>query len=494
MVAALVLVLSAVGVAIAYTARRDANADATRSIGVLPFVNMSPDPANTYFSDGLSEQIIATLSRIEGLRVAARTSSFALRNRDLDVRAIGDTLDVQAVLEGSVLADGGRLRVIAQLIDARTGYHIWSDQYDGELRDAFALQDSIAAAVAGALHLRLAGDVTRMASTPPGFEAYDLYLRGLYLRNGLADDGLRQAAVYFDRVIEMEPRFAQAIAAKANVIAPMGYFRYASRDSVLAQLRPLIDRALELDPNMAEAYVSLGELKLFYEWNWSEAKAALLRAIEINPNTSLAWHHLANYYSATMSLRDAVEAREKAVALDPLNGRSRITLSRDLLLVQDYDRAMDQARRAAKLDPLNPLLLGRGPSLPAGAAEVLLWQGRSDEAVEEYLRIATLRGAAIEELQGMRDGYASAGMPGFWRRWLAMDLRQSGASPDPLRVAATHLIIGDTARGLDLLDRAFEERTPGLIYLRRDPVLAGFRTHPRVERIARAMKFPDPTN
>jgi tetratricopeptide (TPR) repeat protein len=333
-----------------------------------------------------------------------------------------------------------------------------------------------------------------MASTAPGFEAYDLYLRGLYLRNGLADDGLRQAAAYFDRVIEMEPRFTQAIAAKASVIAPQGYFRYAARDSVFAQLRPLIDRALELDPNRAETYVSLGELKLFYEWNWSEAKAALLRAIELNLNNALAWHHLANYYSATMSLHDAVEAREKAVQLDPLNGRSRILLSRDLLLVRDYDRALDEARRAAKLDPLNPLLLGRGPSLPAGAAEVLLWKGQPDEAVDEYLRIATLRGAATVELQGMRDGYATTGLPGFWRAWLAMDLRQSGASPDPLRMAATHLIIGDTTQGLDWLDRAFEERIPGLVFLHRDPVLSGLRAHPRVARIARAMKFPDPTN
>jgi TolB-like protein/DNA-binding SARP family transcriptional activator len=492
---AFAFVVLALAFAMVYGANRNADPDVARSIGVLPFVNMSPDPANTYFSDGLSEQIILALSRIEGLRVAARTSSFALRDRDLGVRAIGDTLDVQAVLEGSVLANGEQLRVIAQLIDARTGYHIWSDQYDGGLRDVFAVQDSIASAIASALHLRLAGATTPQASAhAPGFEAYDLYLRGLHLRNGLSADGLRQAAEYFDRVIEMEPRFAQAIAAKASVIAPQAYFRYADRDSVVAQLRTLTARALELDPNIGEAYVSLGVLNLFYEWDWSAAKAALLRAIELNPSDAHAWHHLANYYSATGSMQDAVETREKAVQLDPLNARSRIVLSRDLLLTQNYDRALEQARRAAQLDPLNPLLLGRGPSLPAGAAEVLLFQGQTDEAVEEYLRVATLRGATSEELQAMRDEYASAGLPGFWREWLAMDLRQSGASPDPFRMAATHLVIGDTAQALDWLDRAFDERTPGLIYLRRDPVLSGLRAHPRVLQIARAMKFPNQVN
>jgi TolB-like protein/Flp pilus assembly protein TadD len=458
---------------------------------VLPFVNMSPDPANTYFSDGLSEQIILALSRISGLRVAARTSSFALRNRELDVRAIADTLDVQAVLEGSVLVRGERLRVIAQLIDARTGYHIWSEQYDGGVRDAFALQDSIALAIADALNLRLAGSSTRLAGTRAvSLEAYDLYLRGLYLRHDLTADALTHAVEYFDRAIALEPRFAQAWAAKASAIAPQAYFRYANRDSVLAQLRTLTARSLELDPEMGEAYASLGVLRLFYEWDWSGAHAALLRAIELNPNDAHAWHHLGNYHAAMGEVQAALAAREKGVQLDPLNGRTRIVLSRDYLIAGDYDRALEQARRAAQLDPLNPLMLGRGPGLPSGTAEVLLRLGHERDAIEEYLRIAHLRGATPPELQAMRDGHASSGMTGFWKAWLAMDLRQSGPSPDPVRMTATHLVAGDTAQALDWLDRAFDERTPGLIYLHRDPVISGMRAHPRVLRITRAMKFP----
>jgi TolB-like protein/Tfp pilus assembly protein PilF len=452
---------------------------------------MSPDPANTYFSDGLSEQIILALSRIDGLRVAARTSSFALRNREMDVRAIADTLNVQAVLEGTVLVQGERLVIIAQLIDARTGYHIWSDQYDGGVRDAFELQDSIARAIAHALHLRLGGTGTRLAGAPvPSLEAYDFYLRGLYLRNSLSADALTQAAEYFDRAIALEPRFAQAWAAKASVIAPLVYFRYANRDSVVAQLRTLTARALELDPELGEAYASLGILRLFFEWDWSGAHAVLLRAIELNPNDAHAWHHLGNYHSAMGEMQEALAAREKSVQLDPLNGRTRIVLSRDYLNAGDFDRALEQARRAAQLDPLNPLQLGRGPGLPVGAAEVLLRQGHERESMEEYVRLATLRGATPEELEAMRDGYASSGMTGFWKAWLAMDLRQSGPSPDPVRMAATHLVAGDTALALDWLDRAFDERNPGLIYLHRDPVISGMRAHPRVQRISRAMKFP----
>jgi TolB-like protein/DNA-binding SARP family transcriptional activator len=485
---AAVLMMLALGAA--YVVYRMAEPAPARSVGVLPFVNMSPDPANSYFSDGLSEQIIHGLSRIDGLRVAARTSSFALRERELSVRAIADTLDVQAVLEGSVLVSGDRLRVIAQLIDARTGFHIWADQYEGELRDAFALQDSVAAAIAIALHLRLAGSMSN-DHRPPSLAAYDLYLRGLYLRNSLSADALRQAAEYFDRAIELEPRFALAWAAKASVTAPQAYFRYVRRDSVVDELRVLTARALELDPTLGEAHVALAELKLFYEWDWDAAGAALRRAIDLNPNDAHAWHQLANYHSAMTSSDDALAARERAVQLDPLNARARTVFSRELMIAGQHERALAEWRRAEQLDPVHPLLLGLGPRLPVSGGEVYLRQGREVEAVEAYLRVASLRGATVKEIETMRATHASSGMPGFWKTWLEMDLRQSGPSPDPVRMAHLHLLSGDTARALDWLDRAFDERNPALIYLRRDPVLAGVLAHPRVRRIAREMKFPD---
>jgi tetratricopeptide (TPR) repeat protein len=321
-------------------------------------------------------------------------------------------------------------------------------------------------------------------------EAYDLYLRGLYLRHILSEDALTHAVEYFDRAIALEPRFAQAWAAKASAVAPQGYFRYVNRDSVLAQLRTLTARSLDLDPEMGEAHASLGVLRLFYEWDWSGAHAALLRAIELNPNDAHAWHHLGNYHSALGEIQDALAAREKAVQLDPLNGRTRIVLSSAYVMAGDYDRALEQARRAAQLDPLNPLLLGRGPTLPSGAAEVLLRSGHERDAVDEYVRVATLRGATADEIAAMHRAWTSSGMTGFWKAWLAMDLRQSGPSPDPVRMAVTYLVAGDTAQGLDWLDRAFDERHPGLIYLHRDPVIGGMRAHPRVLRIARAMKFP----
>jgi len=489
--AALLLVLGILGVYGVRGARPASRAPAERSVGVLPFINMSADPQNAYFSDGLSEQIIAELSRIDGLRVAARTSSFALRERTLDARAIGDTLGVAAVLEGSVRRDGHHLRVTTQLIDAATGYHIWSDEYDRELQDVFALQQEIAAAIAGALELRLAsGGAAKRARRVRDLEAYDVYLRGLYLRNSLSTSALQQAADFFDRAIELEPDFALAWAAKASVVAPMIYFGHVPQEQGVAELRVLVARAMELDATLGEAYAALGILKLFFDWDWDGAEHALRRAIELNPNDPHAYHHLANCMHAMGRLEEAVAARKRSVELDPLNPRTRITLGSDYFVAGDHERAAAEYRRASQLDPVSPLALGLGPSLPRGLAEVYLAQGRNDEAVEEYVRIATLRAASTSELHAIRAAYATSGLPGFWRSWLDMDLRQSAGNPNPLRAAAIWAQMGDTAQIFHWLDRAYAERNPGLIYLGFEPAFENVRAHPRLARILSEMKLP----
>lgn len=465
---------------------------AARSLAVLPFVNMSPDPQNGYFSDGLSEQIISALSHIGGLRVAARTSSFALRDDRLDVRAIGDTLGVEAVLEGSVRKDGSRLRVTAQLIDAETGYHIWSGEYDRQVADVFAVQEEIAGAIASALELRLPrpGTGTR-ARRVPDLAAYDLYLRGLYLRNRLSVDALRQATDLLDRAIELEPEFALAYAAKASVVAPRIYFRDVPLGRGVNEMRAAVARALELDPALGEAHVALGILKLFFDWDWEGAERALRHAVELTPSDPHAWHHLANYLHAMGRFDEAIDARARGLTLDPLNARTRITLALDCVRANRRDEAFRHYEWAVSLDPMNPLLLGLGPTLPA-AARIYLVPGRQEEAVQELVRIAALRGATASELDSMRGGFTRSGIRGFWRSWLDMDLRQSRGTADPLRVALTWVVIGDADQALDWLERAYAERNPGLIYVQSDPALADLRSHPRFARIVAEMKFPAP--
>ncbi|HEX7090122.1 MAG TPA: BTAD domain-containing putative transcriptional regulator [Longimicrobiales bacterium] len=472
-------------------ARLQSPPPAARSVGVLPFVNLSPDPANDYFSDGLTEQIISALSRIGELRVAARTSSFALRDQNLDARAIGEVLGVAAVLEGTVRKNGNRLRITAHLIDAATGYHIWSAEYDRELQGIFAVQDEIARAIANALELRLVRSAATGPPQLPDLEAYDLYLRGLYLRNRMSAVALRQAVDYFDRAIAIERGFAAAHAAKASVIAPMLFYRQIPWDSGVDELRAVTARALELDPALGEAHAALGILRLFFDWDWEGAEQALRRALELNPSDAHAWHHLANYMRAMGRGPEAVSARERSLELDPLNARTHITLGRDLLVAGDPDRAMVHFRRAIELNPVIPIALGLGPSLPVGPAEVHLRQGRPAQAVEEYVRIATLRGATARELDALRRAYADSGLPGFWRAWLDMDLRQSSGNPDPMRIAELWALIGDTAQAFRWLETAYADRNPGLIFIRSEYPFAHLRTHPHFQRIVEGMRFPE---
>lgn len=464
------------------------------SVGVLPFVNMDADPGNQYFSDGLTEQIITALTSVGGLHVAARTSSFALRDRTLDIRAIGDTLRVAAVLEGSVRREGNRLRITAQLIDASTGYHLWTDEYDRELKDIFVVQEQIASAIAGALKLRLAPTGTAGASHPPlDLQAYDLYLRALYLRNSLAPAPLRQAEALLDSVIAREPRFALAYATQASIIAPRILFGHISSKEGTPKLRALTARALELDPSLGEAHATLGLLRLFFDWDWKGAEQSLRRAIELNPSDAHAYHHLANYLRATGRFKEAVVARARAVELDPLNARTALLVGSDYLAAGDTERALTRFRVALKLDPAHTFALGSGPFLPTGPAEVYTIQNRFAEAVEEYERIATLRGATASEVSALRRGFAESGMRGFWRRWLEMDLRQTeGAAPDPLRMAKLWTLAGDTTKALDWLDRAYADRHPAMIYLRSDRTLRMLHAHPRVARMLEEMRFPAP--
>ena len=460
------------------------------SIAVLPFVNLSASPDNAYFSDGLTEQIIATLSRVEGLHVAARTSSFRLRDVPLDVRSIGSTLGVATVLEGSVRREGDRLRVTAQLIDAVTGYHLWTEEYDRQREDIIDVQTEIAEAIASALRLRL--NPSPQNAAVRNLEAYDLYLRALYLRNTLKPDELGQALEFFDRAIALEPTFALAYAGKASVIAPAVLFGYMPQEEGLGELRALVDRALELDPTLGEAHTALGIVRLFWDWDWTGAERSLRRAIALNPSDAHAHHHLANYFNVMGRFEDAVDARSRSQELDPLNPRTVAVLAADYLRLRDYERALERYERAMKLDPVHPLLLGSGPWLPAGPGNVYEVQGRYQEAVDEYARLAALRGATPGEVDALHDAFNRGGMPAFWRAWSHMDQRQMPDLQDPLRTAKLSLLAGDTAQALDWLDRAFEERNPGLVMLGRGPLpsLDGMQDHPRVARVIAAMKLP----
>ena len=466
-------------------------APSTRSMAVLPFVDLSGGgAADRYFGDGLSEEITTTLGRVEGLRVAARTSTFALRERGLDVRRIGDTLGVDAVLEGSVRRAGHRLRVTTQLVDAHSGMRIWSAAYDREDADVLTVQDEIASAIADALELRLrAHEGTPRVRSTTNPEAYDLYLRALQLRTDLSPDALERATDLLDRAIELQPDFALAYAAKASVLEPRVLFLQIPQAEGLREARAAIDRAFELDPRNGEAHVARGILQLFWEWDWAGAERSLRSAVALDPNNAHAWHHLGNYYRAMGRLDEAADARLRGLALDPLNARLRAALGEEYFYAGRWDDALAALQRAAQIDPLHPILLGRA-NAAVGPGRVYIAQGREAEGVRDLLRVAALRGASADEVDALRAAYRTGGIHGFWRAWLDMDRRQSGPSIDPLRVASLSAMAGDTAQALTWLERAYAERNPGLIFMRTDPAFATLRTNARYLRVERAMRFP----
>lgn len=325
------------------------------SVAVLPFVNMSDDPSNEYFSDGITEELLDALAGVPGLRVPARTSSFQFKGERTDVREVGRALDVQTVLEGSVRKAGERVRITAQLINAETGYHLWSETYDRELRDIFAVQTEIAAAIVEALRLELAsGDVPLAAATTASIEAHDLYLLG---RFHFHRRDLLEAERQFRAAIAADPDYGEAQGGLALTYAVLPLFdsgttvQQATREGKAAARR-----ALALEPALPDAHAALGQIAQNYEWDWDAAERHYTRAIELAPNDP----NVRQWRAEVLVVRgdsDAVAGVEAALALDPLSPiANSVTAMTHLFISRDYDRSAQLWRRVEDLDPAFPLL------------------------------------------------------------------------------------------------------------------------------------------
>jgi TolB-like protein/Tfp pilus assembly protein PilF len=324
-----------------------------KSIAVLPFVNMSSDPEQEYFSDGLAEELLNRLTKNPNLRVAARTSAFQFKGQNLDVADIGRQLKVDHVLEGSVRKSGSRLRITAQLIKTEDGFHLWSETYERELTDVFAIQDEISGAINTALELQLDASVPA-AATPPtsNLEAYNLYLRGRYLLATRGGDNMLQADVLFDRAVARDPDFSAAWSAMAfNSSLLFGYTYQLSAEAAFAKALRAAKRAIELDPENAEAYIALGRTQIWYFHNWQEGEAAANRAYELAPNNA----EVVNLYGDVLFMLGDFESGErierKAALLDPLSATNAFDVAIALLIQNRPEEALEPARTAMDLAP-----------------------------------------------------------------------------------------------------------------------------------------------
>src|SRR6185369_4663661 len=317
--------------------------DIANSIAVLPFAHLSSDPDDEYFCDGLAEELLNALSRIDGLKVAARTSSFSYKGKDVRIAEIGRTLGVEKILEGSVRKSGNRLRITAQLISTADGYHLWSDRYDREMRDIFDIQDEITLAVVEALKLKLFGDERSavLKRHTENAEAHELYLRGraLWSRRTYAD--FTKATEHFERAIGLDPNYALAYAGLADCYTFFAYFEAYSPSEMAPKTKSAVEKAIKLGPDLPECHCSLAIYKTFFEFDIAAGEKELRKAIAINPNSPLAHYWLCSVLAALGQADESLIEGRAAMKLDPLSPVVNATLARALCCAGRYDEAIE---------------------------------------------------------------------------------------------------------------------------------------------------------
>jgi TolB-like protein/DNA-binding SARP family transcriptional activator/Flp pilus assembly protein TadD len=450
------------------------------SIAVLPLVNLGPDSGNQYFSDGMTHELIAALSQVEGLRVAARTSSFAYKNKNLPVKDIARALHVDAVLEGSARREGNQLRITLQLVRAPEGYSLWSKTYDRERRDVFALPHEISRDVADALKVRFV-----QASTPAGArttdpETYDLYLWGRYHWNSRTQAGLVKAVQFFERAAARDSSYAPAYSGLADSYNLLVVYDQPPR-AIMPKAKTAALRALELDETQSEAHAALADVATWFEWDWGTAERHFRRALELNPSNATAHHWYSIYLSATGRAAESLAEMDRARELDPASLFLRSAAGVRLFHARKYPRALQL------LEP--SLELGWDARLVYPWLALAYMQlGRVDEAIALLERpiAQTERRPAVLAVLAMAYGAAGRGAEArALVQTLETRVRQS-YFPRTWLVRA-HVALGDKPRALMWLERAYEERDGWLTFAKVDPTFDALREESRFRAILAKM-------
>jgi adenylate cyclase len=323
-------------------------------LAVLPFVNMSADPENEYFSDGITEELLNALTKVDGLQVISRTSAFAFKGKSSDIREIGVQLNVDRILEGSVRKAGNRVRITAQLVNTADGYHIWSENYDRNLTDIFEVQDEISSIIANKLRENLAAGKheEKLVKAPTqNLEAYTLFLKGLHFHNKITPKYTKKAIECFEKAIALEPGYANAYAKAALGYAFLGATGQMQPGEAFKIVHTYSDKAIQMDSSLAEGYVAKGSAYLLYDWKWKQAYDSLLKALELNPAGTAAHQMLSFYYSITGRKKEAVDIMEKALQADPLSPRVIQQLAESYLNAGRPDDALKQAEWLLDIHP-----------------------------------------------------------------------------------------------------------------------------------------------
>jgi DNA-binding winged helix-turn-helix (wHTH) protein/TolB-like protein/tetratricopeptide (TPR) repeat protein len=444
-----------------------------QSIAVMPFDEVGLDEARQNSGDGIADELTTQLGRESGLKVAARTSAFALKGRNMDAREIGRTLGVDALLEGSVRQTNGRVRVAARLVSTRDGYQIWSNAWDQPLDEMAAIQNQILAELLRVLpDGRSPRNQATTGATTVTPEAYHLYLQGRFLWHQRTGASLKRSVELFERATVLAPEYAEAFSGLADAYAVLGFYDYLPPAQAFPRAKAAAHRALNLDGRLAQAHASLGYVALYYDWNWSEAEAAFERAIAFNPSYSVGHQWYANYLTARGRFDAAVVAMRRAQEVDPLSLIASAALGWVHFYQRDYDAAVEQCRRTLELNADFELA-----HLWAGWAHESA--GRYVEAVKHLTEAVRLSADGAVALASLGRAQALAGDREAARDTLAKLQRVHREYVPLFELAKLRLALGEPDQAIALLQRAHAERSHSIVFLSVDPQLDLLRQDPR---------------
>ena len=452
------------------------------SIAVMPFANMSGDKEQEYFSDGLAEEIINALAHVPGLKVTARTSAFSFKGKDVKVAQIARELGVENILEGSVRKGGNRLRITAQLISAADGFHLWSERYDRELNDIFAIQDEIALAVVDALKVKLLGEnlAEVLKRYTNNTEAYEAYLKGRFFWSKFTLRGFHKSIDYFNEAIAIDPKYALAFGGIADAYMMLSEFGGLPAREAMRYGKDAAQKALSLDEKLPEAHCALGFVLQDYDFDFKSAERGFLRALELNPNHALTYLYYAQHSALRGRHEVASPAFHKSLDLDPLSPIGNWLYGYGLFEAGKFDEALLQTQKAIEMDPGFPTTR---LSL-AGIFQMKGEHGRSVEAMAQFFELlGDAAGAGL-----VRDSFARSGWEGYLR---AMATDQRSRDIAFLGPAVFYATLGETEAAIAALEEGYDSRALYVVGMNSDPRLNSLRSLPRFTALLGKIGFVD---
>src|SRR6266478_2899679 len=471
-----------------------ASSETRNSIAVLPFSNLSADSDNEYFCDGLAEELLNALAKIDHLKVAARTSAFSFKGKNANVSEIGQTLSVKTVLEGSVRRSGNRLRITVQLVNASDGYQLWTERYDREMQDIFDVQDEITLAIVDALKLKLFSEekAALLKRYTDNTEAYQLYLQGRYCYNKYTPEYFQKGIEYFEQAIELEPEYAPAYAGLGFCYGALFYFGSAAPQEIVPKYRALTLKALEIDDQLVDAYLSRASIDFYYDWEFGKAESDYQRAIELNPNSPDAHWRYGHFLANCERFDEAIKLGRRAVELDPLSLVVQFFMARIYLLARRPDEGFEQIR---KMQELEPNFAGGLTQLGA----LYLATGQYDEAIEAYKKALALGHFEVAALSYLGATYGMAGKRDEAHNTLErlFEVKQS-RYVSPFSIARVYSGLGENDKAFEWFEKAFEERSGEMVALKSetlahlmgDTIIGDDRFQDLVRRVGMPMDRP----